>query len=149
MPRADAVLVIDGYHGFCAVPTNLAPIEQRAFYLAGGYKYAMSGEGVCFAHVPPGYAATPRVTGWFAAFGALANGALDLKAGPLRARDLVVPDANRRGRFLTFRTPQAQALAASLRARSVVCDARGDRIRFGFGLYQDETDVQSGAKMLA
>jgi len=45
------------------------------FYLAGGYKYAMSGEGVCFLHAPPGYGARPRDTGWYAAFGALAQGA--------------------------------------------------------------------------
>ena len=44
----ETLVVIDGYHGFCAVPTSLRAIEDRAFYLAGGYKYAMSGEGVCF-----------------------------------------------------------------------------------------------------
>src|SRR5205823_4977840 len=43
--RADTAVAVDGYHGFMAVPTDLAAIEGRAFYLAGGYKYAMAGEG--------------------------------------------------------------------------------------------------------
>ena len=47
------VVAIDGYHGFMAVPTDLSRIAGRAFYLAGGYKYAMAGEGVCFLHCPP------------------------------------------------------------------------------------------------
>ncbi len=67
----DAILVIDGYHGFMALPTDLSRIAGRAFYLAGGYKYAMAGEGVCFLHAPPGIGARPRDTGWFAGFGAL------------------------------------------------------------------------------
>jgi len=71
---ADTLLVIDGYHGFMALPTDLAPIADRAFYLAGGYKYAMAGEGACFMHCPPGYAPRPRDTGWFAGFGALTGG---------------------------------------------------------------------------
>ena len=68
---SDALVVFDGYHGFMALPTGLAAIAGRAFYLAGGYKYAMAGEGVCFMHCPPGFAPRPRDTGWFAAFGAL------------------------------------------------------------------------------
>src|SRR5262249_11326031 len=38
---AQTLVVIDGYHGFMALPTDLAAIANRAFYLAGGYKYAM------------------------------------------------------------------------------------------------------------
>jgi kynureninase len=57
-----------------AVPTGLAAIEGRAFYLGGGYKYAMAGEGACFAHCPPGYAERPRDTGWFAGFAELSGG---------------------------------------------------------------------------
>jgi len=63
--------VVDGYHGFMALPTDLAPVEDRIFYLAGGYKYAMAGEGVCFLSCPDGYALRPENTGWFASFGAL------------------------------------------------------------------------------
>jgi hypothetical protein len=65
------LVAIDGYHGFMALPTDLSRIADRAFYIAGGYKYAMAGEGACFMHCPPGYAPRPRDTGWYAAFGAL------------------------------------------------------------------------------
>ena len=64
-------VVLDGYHGFMAVPTDLSKVSDKIFYLAGGYKYAMSGEGVCFMHAPPGYAQRPEITGWYAAFGDL------------------------------------------------------------------------------
>src|SRR5690606_23320370 len=69
--ETDALVVFDGYHGFMALPTDFGACAGRAFYLAGGYKYAMAGENVCFMHCPPGYAMRPRDTGWFAAFGAL------------------------------------------------------------------------------
>ena len=55
-----------------ARPTDLSRVAARAFYMAGGYKYAMAGEGICFLHCPPGYGPRPRDTGWFAEFGALA-----------------------------------------------------------------------------
>lgn len=64
-------LVVDGYHGFRAVPTDLAAVADRAFYLAGGYKYAMAGEGAGFLHAPPGFGTRPEITGWYAEFAAL------------------------------------------------------------------------------
>lgn len=72
--NAETLAVIDGYHGFMAIPADLSPIAHRAFYLAGGYKYAMAGEGVCFLHCPPGYCPRPRDTGWYAGFTALESG---------------------------------------------------------------------------
>ena len=63
-----AMVAIDGYHAFCALPVDLAAIHRRAFYLAGGYKYAMSGEGACFLAIPPGCTLRPENTGWFASF---------------------------------------------------------------------------------
>jgi selenocysteine lyase/cysteine desulfurase len=69
-----AFVVIDGYHAFMAMPVDLGAIQDRAFYLAGGYKYAMSGEGVCFLHCPPGYGPRPVNTGWYAGFGQLETG---------------------------------------------------------------------------
>lgn len=69
----ETMIAIDGYHGFMALPTDVSSIAGRAFYLAGGYKYAMAGEGACFMHCPPGVAPRPRDTGWFAAFGALTS----------------------------------------------------------------------------
>jgi kynureninase len=71
VPDDKTLLVIDGYHGFMALPTDLSAVANRVFYIGGGYKYAMAGENVCFIHCPPGYAPRPRDTGWFAAFGAL------------------------------------------------------------------------------
>ncbi|TSD88872.1 aminotransferase [Mycobacterium sp. KBS0706] len=73
VPDPETLVAIDGYHGFMALPTDLSAIAPRAFYIAGGYKYAMAGEGACFLHVPPGYGPRPRDTGWYAAFGALAG----------------------------------------------------------------------------
>jgi selenocysteine lyase/cysteine desulfurase len=62
------MLVIDGYHAFCAVPTDLGEFASRIFYLGGGYKYAQAGEGVCFLYSPPNTALKPLNTGWFASF---------------------------------------------------------------------------------
>lgn len=76
----DTLIMIDGYHGFGAIPTNWAPYEERLFYLAGGYKYAQAGEGCCFAVVPTAHAYRPEFTGWYADFGNLTN-AQDGKVG--------------------------------------------------------------------
>ncbi len=207
--RDDAFVVIDGYHGFMAVPTDLSALESRVFYTAGGYKYAMSGEGVCFLHCPPGFGRRPRNTGWFASFGTLTESCpgeitpyavdgmrffgatfdptafyrlravmdwleregvsvADIHAyvGGLQRRMLtalegiahpdvalanLVPglDARDRGHFLTFRTPRAATLYEVLRDANVVTDVRLDRLRFGFGVYQDEADVDELLRRLA
>jgi len=68
----EAIVCIDGYHAFCALPIDLSRIHRRAFYLAGGYKYAMSGEGACWLAVPPGCTLRPVDTGWYASFDTLA-----------------------------------------------------------------------------
>ena len=67
-------IVIDGYHQFMALPTDLSQLANRVFFLAGGYKYAMAGEGVCFLHAPDGYGPRPVDTGWYAGFGQLESG---------------------------------------------------------------------------
>lgn len=72
--ESQAFVVIDGYHSFMALPVDLSPIEDRVFFIAGGYKYAMSGEGVCFMHCPLGYGDRPVNTGWYASFGHLEEG---------------------------------------------------------------------------
>ncbi|HEX6740493.1 MAG TPA: class V aminotransferase [Sphingomicrobium sp.] len=62
-------VVIDGYHAFMAVAAPFDETASRsAFYLGGGYKYAMSGEGCAFMHAPAGFGPRPRITGWFAEF---------------------------------------------------------------------------------
>jgi selenocysteine lyase/cysteine desulfurase len=208
VPQRDTVIVIDGYHGFLALPTDFGPISGRAFYMAGGYKYAMSGEGACFLHVPPGQAPRPRDTGWFASFGTLEtgdDGAVPYAAGGARflgatfdpvglyrfravmdwlaglgvtvdaihahvhalqrafvdrlsarklaaldPRQLVVPiEQPDRGHFLTLRTADAEALHRRLLDAGIVTDYRGDRLRFGFGLYHDPEDIDRLCERLA
>lgn len=61
-------LIVDGYHGFMGVETDLGPVADRIFYTGGGYKYAMAGEGVGFVHAPPGFGPRPVNSGWFAEF---------------------------------------------------------------------------------
>lgn len=202
---ADVVVVVDGYHAFAAMPVDGGALSDRAFYLGGGYKYAMSGEGVCFAHCPPGVDERPVDTGWYAGFGALETGVrdvgyapdggrflgstfdpvglyrlnavmdlweregvdpagihaharrlqerlldrLDAMPGPL-GRGLLVPDASHadRGNFLTFRTDDAGRWTERLAEQHVVVDHRGDRLRLGFGWYQDDADVDELAGRL-
>ena len=69
---ASTTCVVDGYHGYMARPTDLSSCASRVFYTAGGYKYAMAGEGVCFMHCPEGLHPRPVDTGWFAGFESLA-----------------------------------------------------------------------------
>ena len=62
-------VVIDGYHAFMAIPEPLGALAaQSVFYLGGGYKYAMAGEGAAFMHAPPGFGPRPPITGWYAEF---------------------------------------------------------------------------------
>jgi selenocysteine lyase/cysteine desulfurase len=74
VPENRTFVVIDGYHAFMALPVHLGAIQDRVFFLAGGYKYAMSGEGACFLHSPAGYGPRPVDTGWYAGFGQLETG---------------------------------------------------------------------------
>ena len=74
VPDNETFVVVDGYHQFMALPTDLSALATRVFYVAGGYKYAMAGEGACFLHCPPGYGERPVNTGWYAGFGALTSG---------------------------------------------------------------------------
>ncbi len=195
------LIVIDGYHSFCAIPFSMKPIEARAFYLSGGYKYAQAGEGVCFLCVPKGTGHRPMNTGWYAEFGNLANrksnmvnysddgfrffGAtfdpsglyrwnavgdwleaqrlsveeihayvknlqecflkklLELNICALPPESLVPPlRIKSRGHFLTFDIPNAEAIESELLKHDVVIDRRGTRLRFGFGLYQTEADIE-------
>ncbi|NNG03577.1 MAG: aminotransferase class V-fold PLP-dependent enzyme [Inquilinus sp.] len=199
VPDPATLVAIDGYHGFFGVPTDLSRIAERAFYLAGGYKYAMAGEGACFLYAPTGQCPRPRDTGWRAAFPALerADGGVPfaadgsrflgatfdpvglyrmhavidllrteglsvadirahghklqrrfvaglerLKLPALDPARLLVPIAEpNRGQFLTFEMAEAGAVYERLLAANIVTDYRGDRLRFGFGLYQDAGDV--------
>jgi kynureninase len=196
----EALVAFDGYHAFCALPVDLSRCHHRAFYLAGGYKYAMSGEGACFLAVPPGCRLRPVSTGWFASFETLPHGStaevpyapdgfrfwgstfdasgiyrfnaamealqamqltiadvhrhalglqkhfLDglarLALPALPATALVPPAAVPRGNFLAFDIDGAEDVHRRIAARDVTIDRRDRRLRFGFGIYQDERQVE-------
>ncbi len=195
----EALVVFDGYHAVGALPVDTAAIADRAFYLGGGYKYLMSGEGACYLAVPRGCRLRPADTGWFAEFDELAatrggttgyapdgvrffgatfdpSGlyrlnavlrmlddagadaaaihahALSLQAQfadalrrapladlPLSA--LVPPEGVARGNFLTFDLAGAAAVEQKLAAANIGIDRRGQRLRFGFGVYHDAAFV--------
>jgi selenocysteine lyase/cysteine desulfurase len=69
----DAIVAIDGYHAFMAIPVDLARLGARVFYMAGGYKYAQAGEGACFMSIPVDCALRPVYTGWYSDFGRLSG----------------------------------------------------------------------------
>ena len=65
--------VIDGYHGYFAVPTDLGKVADKVFYTAGSYKYQAAGEGLCFMSIPANCSLRPLYTGWFADMAELEN----------------------------------------------------------------------------
>ncbi|MEJ7776501.1 MAG: aminotransferase class V-fold PLP-dependent enzyme [Sphingomicrobium sp.] len=80
-------MAIDGYHSFMAIEQPFGAAAARsAFYLGGGYKYAMAGEGCGFMHAPPGFGPRPPVTGWFAEFEdrSLAPGSIGYRTDAMR-----------------------------------------------------------------
>lgn len=199
--NSETVIVIDGYHGFMALPTDLRALENRVFYIAGSYKYAQGGEGACFMHVPAGCQLRPEYTGWFASFDELAKrgsevkysedgmrfagstldltavyrleavlqlfknenitvtdihthiqklqknflGTLsELKHPHLCEENILRNDFKNHGHFYAFElgaTRLAMDVYEELRRQGIVTDYRGSRLRFGFGLYQDENIV--------
>jgi selenocysteine lyase/cysteine desulfurase len=57
--------------------------------------------------------------------------------------NLVVPARElSRGNFLTFDHPDALDWQARLKAKNIVVDVRGTRLRVGFGLYHNAGDVR-------
>lgn len=192
----DTLICVDGYHSFMALPIDISKLQSRIFYVGGGYKYAMAGEGCCFIHVPDGYAKRPVNTGWYAEFGALGDKKGDIAAyaecamrfmgatfdpsGLYRMKSifemlktenisisaihdyvqdlqeyflkqleglnsprlntdmLMIPQSHERGHFLTFRTDEAAALQSLMQQHNIITDHRDDRLRFGFGIYQDK-----------
>jgi selenocysteine lyase/cysteine desulfurase len=191
-------VVIDGYHAFMAIDRPFSPeAASNAFYLGGGYKYAMSGEGCAFMHAPPRFGERPRITGWYAEFedltlppgsvgyakdasrflGAtfdpsalyrfttvrrmlaenrLTTARIDghvaelqrqfidaIPSTRLAGAELLNPlDGGPHARFLAFRSPDSQRWYDQLKAQNVITDVRGEVLRIGFGIYQDESDVE-------
>ena len=198
-------VVIDGYHAFLALERPFGPTAGgHSFYLGGGYKYAMAGEGCAFLHAPPSFGERPPITGWFAEFEDLSlppgsvgyakdasrflgatfdpsglyrfthvqrmlgeNGLtttaisahvanlqrqlLDSIDGTsLDSAELLNPLVGHpHARFLAFRTPNAQRWHGELMNHNCVTDVRGDVLRIGFGMYQDEGDVERLVGLLA
>ena len=69
-----AAVLLDAYHAFGALPFRLDELgTDPIFVVAGGYKYAQWGEGVCWMRVPPGCTMRPVLTGWFSDFEHLAG----------------------------------------------------------------------------
>ena len=67
----------------------------------------------------------------------------------LGAAELLNPlDGGPHARFLAFRSPRAQRWHAELKAKNCITDVRGDVLRIGFGIYQDEDDVERLVAML-
>lgn len=64
----EALFCLDGYHSFCAIPSDLKSLQDKIFFLAGSYKYAQAGEGMCFMTIPKDCQLRPINTGWFASF---------------------------------------------------------------------------------
>lgn len=198
-------VVIDGYHAFMALDQPFgAHAGRTAFYLGGGYKYAMAGEGCAFMHAPLGFGPRPPVTGWFAEFEDLSlppgsvgyapdarrflgatfdpsglyrfnavqrmlkeNGLTTSRISeftaarqkqlldrigetPLGNAELLNPlDGAPHARFLAFRSPSAQRWYSEMKVQDCITDVRGDVLRIGFGIYQDEADVDRLATLLA
>jgi selenocysteine lyase/cysteine desulfurase len=195
------LFVLDGYHGFAAIPCDLSKLEGRIFYLGGGYKYAQGGEGIGFMVVPKGNW-RPAYTGWYADQAHLSKtqssqiayadngmafmGATQDPSGFYRfnavwdlfetlnidvqgihqyvlglqkvflknlpktliqiwsLKPLFDQNLPWHGHFLTFEASSVEAaekFQQTLILNHIIIDRRGTRLRFGFGLYQNEADV--------
>ena len=61
---------------------------------------------------------------------------------PLADAELLNPlNGEAHARFLAFRSADAQRWYEALKAWNIITDVRGDVLRIGFGIYQDEEDV--------
>ncbi|MFP5305651.1 MAG: hypothetical protein ACLGI7_07475 [Gammaproteobacteria bacterium] len=67
---------------------------------------------------------------------------LDQRRHPVLTRaQLLPPEPQARGSFLTFAHPHAARVRGQLLDAGVMTDVRGDRLRIGFGLYHGRGDV--------
>ncbi|MCA1654586.1 MAG: aminotransferase class V-fold PLP-dependent enzyme [Sphingomonadales bacterium] len=155
--RSDGLWVaIDGYHSFMALPAPLAESSAgTAFFLGGGYKYAMAGEGCAFMHyrfnavqrmLASEGLTTPLISSHVAA---LQQRLIDLLDGSAlgRAKLLNPLTGEPHARFLAWRTPEAARWCDSLMREGCVTDVRGDVLRVGLGLYHDSSDIEAFATL--
>lgn len=199
------MIVVDGYHAWFAVPVDLSTLHHRIFYMSGGYKYAMSGEGICFLTVPQHNKYRPISTGWFSTFGNLTapqknqisysddgfkfwgatfdpsglyrfhsvsdlfssnhwtisqtddyiqhlmtlflEGIKNNSGNTIQLNSLITPTTSH-GHFFTFEIQDAKTFHEWLLTKYIYTDYRGNRIRFGFGIYQDEKGVERLLRIL-
>ena len=82
-PGPPPLLVIDGYHSFAAVPTDLSAAAGRCCYVGGLLKHAGCGPNAAFATVPAAMAERlrPVLTGWLADPSVLAPGGEGVRLG--------------------------------------------------------------------
>jgi len=64
-----------------------------------------------------------------------------LALGELRIRDLVPPAGSARGNFLVFDVDDAGARHRRISENRIGIDRRDRRLRFGFGVYHDDEQV--------
>lgn len=81
-------VLVDAYHAFNVVELDVDRYPGEVFVCGGGYKYAESGEGVCFMLLPKNAEKyRPLTTGWFSHFESLekkSGGAVAYGAGGYR-----------------------------------------------------------------
>ena len=109
-----------------------ATFDPSALYRFTAVRRMLEGEGLT----------TARISDYVAA---LQRQLLDaLPSTALSDAELLNPldDGDPHARFLAFRAAQAQDWHGSLLAHRCVTDVRGDVLRIGFGLYQDDRDVE-------
>ena len=75
------LIIIDGYHGFCALPTDLSEVAEDCCYVAGLLKHAGCGANCAFLTLPARLAARPVLTGWLADPSVLAPGSSGIQIG--------------------------------------------------------------------
>ena len=79
--RQQPLIIIDGYHGFCALPTDLSEVAEDCCYVAGLLKHAGCGANCAFMTLPARLAARPVLTGWLADPSVLAPGSSGIHIG--------------------------------------------------------------------
>ena len=203
VPDDKTLVVIDGYHGFMAVPTDLSrhraarllsrrrlqiracrakasasctarramcrgratPAGMPGFTaLSGGKPAVQYGEdGSRFLGATFDVSGLYRfnaVQDWLVREGlTVANDAGTTGAGSsapssrrcgndkrIAASQLMVPDEGIARALPAFRTEEAGAITADLLEKNIIVDFRGDRLRFGFGIYHSEDDARAVAR---
>jgi selenocysteine lyase/cysteine desulfurase len=68
-----AIPLVDAYHAFNVLPLTWGAEADGVYVVAGGYKYAGIGNGLCWMRLPRDCALRPAYTGWFADFSSLAE----------------------------------------------------------------------------